>query len=373
MSALEPVISAARTFDDEAVLSFKLVADALTGASPNGATASDAAQTFTRPSGRGSYTVDAGDAPLDDTFRDTRVAVSAAYDWPLGRTWRAGVGANASSEYDFVSLSTSARIARDSADRNTTWSAGVSVEQDRLDPVGGVPIPFAVMAGAGAEQPRDGATEDKTVGEVLLGVTQVVSRDFLMSVNVGLSEVDGYQSDPYKLLSVVDPVSGETRRYLYERRPDSRSRRTFYWQGKRNLDGDVLDLSYRYMSDNWEVVSHTLEARYRWRLDGGYYLEPHLRWYTQAAASFYRQSLVDGEALPEYASADYRLGAFDATTLGARLGATTGRGHQWGLRLEVYEQRGDSSPGDAIGLQREQDLFPTVTAATVLFDYSFSW
>ena len=64
VSAFEPAISTKKTFDDESILGFKLVVDTLTGASPSGASPSNQVQTFTRPSGNGSYQTAPGETPL---------------------------------------------------------------------------------------------------------------------------------------------------------------------------------------------------------------------------------------------------------------------------------------------------------------------
>ena len=82
VSAIEPAIYAGRQLSDDERIDLRLVVDTLTGASPNGAHAAPVAQTFTTPSGRSSYTTKAGETPLDDTFRDTRVAFGA--DWEVG-------------------------------------------------------------------------------------------------------------------------------------------------------------------------------------------------------------------------------------------------------------------------------------------------
>ena len=71
---------ATRTLVDDRSLSLGLTVDALTGASPNGALPQSFAQTFTQPSGKRTFTADAGDLPIDDTFRDTRVAITANWD-----------------------------------------------------------------------------------------------------------------------------------------------------------------------------------------------------------------------------------------------------------------------------------------------------
>ena len=135
----------------------------------------------------------------------------------------------------------------------------------------------------------------------------------------------------------------------------------------------VIDLSYRYYRDDWNITSHTVDIKYRWSFAGGTFLEPRVRWYTQSAADFFRYSLVDGEPLPEHATADYRQGELDALTLGLRYGGTAFKTHTWSIRGEIYDQRGDSSPDEAIGEQKDLDLFPGVRAVLIAFSYSLFW
>ena len=93
VSAFEAIVDAVHEFANGRTANFHLVFDALTGASANGAAPASVDQTFTRPSGSGDYVTPAGETPLDDTFRDTRVAVSGGAGTPLGRmsTLNAGV------------------------------------------------------------------------------------------------------------------------------------------------------------------------------------------------------------------------------------------------------------------------------------------
>src|SRR5690606_40432353 len=93
-----------RAFDEDRSLDIGLSVDTLTGASPSGAAPSDVVQTFTRPSGHGSYQIAAGAPPLDDTFRDTRIALSANWSQPLGERSRIALGVSGSSEYDYLHL-----------------------------------------------------------------------------------------------------------------------------------------------------------------------------------------------------------------------------------------------------------------------------
>lgn len=135
------------------------------------------------------------------------------------------------------------------------------------------------------------------------------------------------------------------------------------------MNGKVLDASYRYMTDDWEIDSHTLDMRLRLPIGDSKYLEPHLRFYTQTAADFYRISLTENEPLPEYVSSDYRLADFDAITAGLKFGWKTGGGNDMSVRLELYSQSGNVSSGDLIGNQADRDVYPDMDA--IIFQYSY--
>ncbi len=143
--------------------------------------------------------------------------------------------------------------------------------------------------------------------------------------------------------------------YLYEKRPDSRTKQSLFAEWRYAFDRDSFALNFRFMDDDWGVQSQTAEARYRWNINDRSYLEPHLRWYTQSAADFYRTVLFDGEALPEFATADYRLADLDAYTVGAKYGLRTDHG-EFSVRLEYYQQSADRVAG--LGGRRPRGIRP---------------
>jgi hypothetical protein len=355
----------------------------LTGATPNGAIPQDVAQTFTRPSGKGVYVTPPGELPLDDTFRDTRAAFAVDWSQPLGRLYQVSVGASASKEYDYLHLGLNAKISRDFNQRNTTLSAGFAYSADELDPVGGTPMGLTAMGDAGEDGLSKGPKQSKDVVDAVLGVTQVISKNMLVQLNYSYSDSSGYLTDPYKIMSVVDgttgdvipipptPAPGPLYLYLYEDRPDNRVKHSLYAQTKYYMSGNVLDVSYRYMTDDWDIDSHTLDMRYRWPIGNGRYLEPHLRVYTQSEADFYSLSLVDGDPLPENASADYRLGNFDAVTAGLKYGWKTANGNDMNVRLEVYRQTANVSESQLIGNQVGRENAPDLNAIIFQFGYRF--
>lgn len=374
-----------RLFTDDRSLSIGLTVDSLTGATPSGAVPQDEVQTFTRPSGRAAYSVPAGDLPLDDSFLDTRYALTASWQQPIGREYVGSAGVSLSTEYDYTHTGVNVALSRDFNKKNTTLGVGLAFGRDNIDPVGGAPLPLAAMTDAGNLSSRSG-NENKDVVDVLLGVTQVISERLLVQLNYSFSESSGYLNDPYKILSVVDPGSGDaidrtpvsgsigpSHEYRFESRPDKRNKHSIFTEAKYYMGGKVLDASYRFMVDDWGIDSHTLEAKLNWPIGDSSYVEPHLRFYTQTEADFYRVSLRNGEPLPLFASADYRLGNFDAVTAGLKYGWRTESGNEFALRLEYYRQQGEVPAEQLIGGQDGKALYPGLDAIIFNFDYGFDF
>ena len=372
-----------RMFTDDRLLTIGLAVDTLTGATPNGALPFSGPQTFTSPSARALYVTPPEQTPLDNSFHDTRVALSANWSQPMGRLYAVKAGLSASVEYDYMHLGANVGLSRDFNKRNTTLSLGLAVAQDELSPVGGSPIPLSPMLDVGDNSNKTGK-QNKNVVDMVFGVTQVVNRNLLFQFNYSYSASSGYLNDPYKFLGLVDAISGDPvprpqtpgaegpmYEYRFEARPDSHTKHSLYGQAKLYMSGNVLDLSYRYMRDDWEINSHTLEVRYRWPFTDSSYLEPHFRYYKQSAAEFYRISLIDGATPVPYASSDYRLGDFDAITLGLKYGWKTRSGNEMGLRLEYYRQDGTAPPDQVIGNQANFELYPDLDAIIVQYSYKF--
>lgn len=374
-------ILARRLFADDKILSLGLAYDSLTGASPSGAIPQNEVQTFTRPSGDEAYPVAPGELPLDDTFLDTRYALTAGWQQPFGRLYTGSVGISFSTEYDYTHAGVNFGISRDFNKRNTTASLGAAIARDEIDPEGGVPLPLAVMGDVGDLSSRGAAAEEKDVIDLLFGVTQVINERFLIQVNYSLSDSSGYLNDPYKILSVVDSATGNAisrtptgtgplHEYRFENRPDQRRKHSFFLQGKYYMKGTVLDMSWRYMTDDWGIDSHTLDAAFRWPLGEKSWFEPHVRAYTQTEADFYRASLPEGQ-LPAFASADYRLAAFDAITVGVKYGRHTSSGNELAVRLEYYRQDGEIAAGQLFGDQTSEALYPGLDAVILNLSYGF--
>ncbi len=388
VTAIEPIVALKKDLGDERIFSMKMTLDSLTGASPNGAVASNNPQTFTGPSGENSYTADAGETPLDDSFKDTRAALNLGWEQPWGERNKISVGGNFSKEYDFTSVALNAAIARDFNNKNTTLSFGVGYEADQINPVGGTPVELTAMVygeeNEDLKQTR--SDESKNVLDVLLGVTQVMNRHWVTQLNYSYGSSSGYHTDPYKILSVLDdqgnivnhPSADIDNWYAYESRPDSRTRHSLYWANKIHLTEDVIDFSYRYYTDDWGIDSHTLDLRYRYQFAGNMYFEPHVRWYQQTAADFYNLYLLQSQQVTgssinlDYASADPRLAELSGITFGLKYGIEFSRTSEFNIRVEQYTQSYEVNRSDLPELAG-LDLAPDMEAMTISVGYSFEF
>src|SRR5579863_6498313 len=247
VQAIEPDLNLTQQIGDDSVLSLGLTADAVSGPTPLGAVPSTLPQNYVRPykviplgtpvtvttASGGSVvqiippatgattktlaattTVPPNTYPLDRGFYDRRYAGHVGWEQTLNPTLKVNGGIAYSKEHDYRAESANLGLAQDFNAHNTTLSAGVNYESDLSFPIGGTPTPLTVMNGAWKGP-------DTTLHEIdaVVGITQVMNRRWLATLSYSYSDEHGYQNDPYKIISVVDPVSGQPSEQLYENRP----------------------------------------------------------------------------------------------------------------------------------------------------------
>ena len=386
VQAFEPAVYAGKNLgDDGERIDLRLIVDVLTGATPNGAHSSSEVQTFTTPSGNNSYTVQPGEIPLDDSFKDTRVAVGADWTLPINRLSRVKLGMNASKEYDYLSLGISGTYLKDLNNKNTTLSAGIAFNNDTLTPEGGIPVALSPMRQPG-DTNREGSSDSKTITDFMFGITQVINRKTLIELNYSYGLSDGYLSDPFKIVSVVDSsgaldnsalinVNADALPYVYEKRPDLRQRNSLFFRSVHHLTQDVIHFSYRYFWDDWGISSNTFDLKYRFEM-GRSYLQPHVRYYMQDQADFYRHNLVQGidvdaaglvTVADGVVSSDSRLSKFTTSTIGLKYGYALGSNSELSVRGEFMSQTFDDGNIPAI------EETPDLDAVILNVGYSLRW
>jgi len=144
-----------------------------------------------------------------------------------------------------------------------------------------------------------------------------------------------------------------------------------------HLTEDVINVAYRYHTDDWDIDSHTIDFHYRYELTDGAYLQPHLRYYSQSAAEFFTHNLLNMQiASTQYASSDYRLGEFISTTIGLKYAMPLGKNQEFNVRAELISQANEvvsSNVGTLTGDPGGQEIAPDLDATVIQFGYSFKW
>ena len=368
--ATEGMFSVEKQLQSGYTLDLRLTFDGLTGASPTGASPSKQAQTVTRSSGGGRVVLAAGELPTDNGFGETRFAVDAGLSRSVSFGTNLSGGIHLSSEHDYKSLGLSGGLTKNLDSTRTTLGLGLSALRDVSSPLNGVPTPFESV-NAEVNEDQNGrritnGSKHKNVFDASLSLTRVLGSNLIARLSYNLEYGRGYLTDPYKIISLVQPLGsedpGEPADAIYEKRPESRSSSAVACELRTYILGLLTETEYRYFWDDWGVRSHTAYLSLKLDLHSVGAFRPHVRWYHQDRANFSRPFLLQGAALPEFASSDSRLAKFDALTSGFAYTVPTSPQSQLTFSLEWYTQRGDSSPPESFGPLLAFNLFPDLDA-----------
>jgi len=124
-----------------------------------------------------------------------------------------------------------------------------------------------------------------------LSLTQVLSKNLLLSVNYDAASDEGFLHSPYRHVLVLndpnDPAAGANfntpERYPRTRTSNAVSTSFLYYLPYRAS----LKLFYRYYDDDWGINAHTAELAYTHPLHDRWLFDASTRYYQQKGADFY--------------------------------------------------------------------------------------
>lgn len=148
-----------------------------------------------------------------------------------------------------------------------------------------------------------------------VGLTQVLTRNLILSLNYQALTDQGYLQNPYRDVVYLTPGSGKgwaTEPQIYPGTHTSNATSAdlkYYLPYRAALDG-----FYRYYTDTWGIRANTLQLGYtqpwrHWIFDGT------LRYYKQNAANFYNDLFPRADA-QNFMARDRELAAFSSYTVG---------------------------------------------------------
>jgi hypothetical protein len=258
-------------------------------------------------SGASTYYLDSRTGASGLGVRDERLAGDVKATHYFDRV-SVGVGLAYSDEDDYTSRSALLEGRVWSEDKNTTFTASASLNNDDIS-----------------------STNDPTLDETrdtalfLLGLTQVIDENSLVQINTTASIADGYLTDPYK---------------TFDKRPESRDAYAFlvrYIHYIEQADAS-LHVDYRYYTDSWNVQAHTVETSWYQPLGAGWMIRPRVRYYSQERASFFTTTYPPEEIGTIY-STDQRLSDFGGLTTGMKLMKDLPNGYSANCSFDFQHQR----------------------------------
>lgn len=217
-----------------------------------------------------------------------------------------------SDEDDYTSNNVAAEAEHYSLDRSTTYSVGLGISQDDIEPVQTVGI-LRVLS------------EDRQSLEGFFAIAKVLSPVWQVQIGVFGAWHEGFLADPYKSRDI---------------RPDQRQSVGFSVNSRYFVRavGAALHTDYRFFHDDWGIEAHTLEAAWHQSVSDQIQLVPRVRYYSQSQADFYVDA--DSGDRSGYQSSDYRLSPFGALSYGISTVWDQGD-YRLTLSAEHYQSDGD--------------------------------
>ncbi|MBU2875417.1 DUF3570 domain-containing protein [Marinobacter salexigens] len=170
---------------------------------------------------------------------------------------------------------------------------------------------------------NDSFNEDADRRNFQLGLSQVLTRNMLVGLDLEVVTDEGFLQNPYRQNRYLDPNDATAFLYQPERYPETRTstsvaaRAIYHLPYRASIRGE-----YRYFTDTWGIQAHTLQFGYVHGLNQHWSLEGSVRYYRQSEADFY-SDLFLYENSQNHLARDKEMSAFSGTTL------ATGAVYEW--------------------------------------------
>lgn len=194
-------------------------------------------------------------------------------------------------------------------------TASFSISQDLFGDLTNISIGYAVGWDTVMNNNDDTFSEDVDRQTFHVGLSQIVTKDFIMGANLEVITDEGFLNNPYRSVRYLDPNVGRGFSYQPEIYPNTRTSTAFSLTGKYYLPyRAVLGGNYRFFNDDWNITAHTLQIKYThpWR---NWIFEAKYRYYTQTQADFYSDlfPFVDAQ---NFLARDKELSDYTTNTFG---------------------------------------------------------
>src|SRR5271166_468616 len=209
-------------------------------------------------------------------------------------------------ERDYISNTPHASLSQDMFGDLTTVTLGFGRTRDKVGENNGTAfVPNVAWLGHAESRSYE------------LGLSQILTRNWIASLNLNVIADDGYLSNPYRAIRYKDPTAAKGYSLGSQVYPDTRTSTAVELRTKYYLPfRAAVSLSYRYFRDTWSIVGNTFEFDYTQPISNMWILEGRIRYYQQTRASFYSDLFAyineynyEGRDKDLAASKNYTIGA----------------------------------------------------------------
>ena len=230
-------------------------------------------------------------------YTERREQKSVSVEYLRGKATYAA-GYTTSKENDYTADTIFASVSQDLFGDLTTVSLGYSQGQDKVGKRG-----------------EPDFQEPITRRNYRVGVTQVLTRNMLLSLNFETVTEQGYLHNPYRTMRYAGPAPGS-----YTRAPETypgthtsnagSGRLMYYLPWRASVSG-----MYRFYGDSWGINAHTAEIEYTHPLGDKLVLTGSYRFYTQNSADFYSDLFPRADA-QNFMARDKEISTYMGHTIG---------------------------------------------------------
>jgi hypothetical protein len=234
--------------------------------------------------------------------------------------WGVVAEGSLSTEPDYLAYAGGGYVTRDFDEKNLSLVLGYGYGFDLIGRTG---TPFSVFSHSYDHH------------AFTLGMTKVIDRRTTLALTADLKLEIGDQSKPYRYIPLFSaeiapsvPVGASlaevnqlrSAQSVIEALPLSRQRYALTARLNHRFDGSTARLESMIYDDSWSVTGFMSDAHWLFDVAERWTLGPHLRYYVQSAASFWKLAYVsESGSVPTYRTGDRELGPLMNLTVGANV------------------------------------------------------